>query len=204
MGYDDDGRPDDLDEVFRAAGLIREDGGVPPGTLPVLSPTAASARPADGRVVKTVDHGTPGLVGTVNRWWFEFAERYGLFDHKGEFLVACWRGATDEPSFWSRVRLAPVWDLAGAGAGTGFFGSASGLPEFIALALDSSVEVQITVCETCVGVLALPEPGSRGVLRDHLVRSATEPVLVYTDMEHRGQAREWLRHRAPELLPEDC
>lgn len=185
-----DGRPDDLDEVFRAAGLIRTEGGIPPGTLPVLSPTAAGARPDDGRVARTMDHGTPGLVGTVNRWWFEYAEQYGLFDQNGEFLVACWRGATDEPSFWSRVRLAPVWDLAGAGADTGFFGSSSGYPEFITLALDSSVEVQITVYETCVGVLALPEPGSCGFLRDHLVRTATEPVLVYTDMEQRAQAKE--------------
>jgi hypothetical protein len=195
-GTDD---PLDQDEVFRAAGLVAVPGRVPSGTLPLLSPTGTSARPDDGRVDKTVDHGTPGLVDTVNRYWFELATQHGLFGLDGQFLVAC--SFDDGPRRWQRVRLASEWDLAGAGADTGVFGSRAGRPELVALSLDSRVMVQITVYESCVAVIALPDPGDAESTRTYLVRTATEPVLAYTDMDFRGQAREWLRHRSPELLP---
>jgi hypothetical protein len=190
----------DQDEVFRAAGLVAVPGGAPSGTLPAVSPTAASARPEDGRVDKTVDHGTPGLVDAVNRYWFELATQYGLFDRGGQFLVAC--SFDGNPPRWQRVRLASEWDLAGAGAETGVFGSGAGHPELVALSLDSHVMVQITVYESFVCVIALPDPSAAESIRTYLLRAATLPVLAYTDMDLRTQAQEWLRHCSPELLPE--
>ena len=177
----------DLDDAFRKTGLIAVAGDAPPGTLPVFSPSPACTHAEDGRVDRTVDHGTPGLVELVNCSWLELAEQYGLFGPNGEFLVLCRNG--DNPPFWHRVRLAPEWDFAGAGAATGYFGYRAGSPELSTMSLNSRVMVQITNSDVSVSAIALPNPGRAGIIRDHLIRAAPSrysPTQTWTAAQWPG------------------
>ncbi|WP_024761071.1 hypothetical protein [Streptomyces exfoliatus] len=125
----------------------------------VLTPAAAWRPVASYETVPTatVREDRPDLVPELNAQWHRLAHAHGIVDEKGEFLVHV--GGDDT---WVRVRLAPVWDLAGV------LGDRPGQPEFVTLSVDGDALLGVTCEEYEVWLVAVDG------LRERRERAARE------------------------------
>ncbi|MEU3690609.1 PE-PGRS family protein [Streptomyces narbonensis] len=112
----------------------------------VLTPAAAWRPVASYETVPTVTvrDDRPDLVPALNAQWHRLAREHGVIDEKGEFLIH-----VGDDDAWARVRLAPVWDLAGV------LGDRPGQPEFVTLSVDGDALVGVTCEEYEVWLVAV-------------------------------------------------
>ncbi|MER6347862.1 hypothetical protein ABT232_25890 [Streptomyces sp. NPDC001532] len=158
-----------------------------------------SCRPDEGRhEARTVlsDHGDRReFVAAANASWFGLAREHGLFGPEGEFLLGVPRA--DRPAEWCRVRLLDEWDLMGAGADAGLFGSAAEGPCFLASSPDGRVVTQTRAHPWGVLSVALARPWRAPTVRRYMewvVELAFDPDIYDPDDWQPAAALAWERY----------
>ncbi|MGW9447929.1 hypothetical protein [Streptomyces sp. NPDC055632] len=135
---DRDRRTSGLLEALGRQGVVEADGGVPENAPDPKSAFHAMAG-YEVEPTATVPQKDPDARDRVDLVWHEEADRAGLFDENGEFLLFFW--VPENPAGWLRVRDTTGTRLPSRIA------AATGNQEFIAASLDGRSMCAVSVEE---------------------------------------------------------
>ncbi|MDT0453794.1 hypothetical protein [Streptomyces hesseae] len=183
-------------QALAASGLRMHAVEEPGNRMPVWAARLAShCRHNEGRRDFVINRSDPGFLEAANSAWFRLANDEGLFDRKGEFLLAVNRAEWDDElsdMVWVRVGLMDEWDIFRSHSDSypDIFGY-EGYPEFVMLSTDGNLVLQATNWDNgSMGLVLLSRPHRSATIREYAQRRKSNPSIPES---RRIDGINWLR-----------